>query len=349
MSDKSAIEWTDATWTPIRARPRSGEKIVGETGWKTALPGGKPGWYCEHESEGCRNCYAESMNRRLGTGIDFKKQNREKVEIFLDEKMLLAPLRWRKPRMIFVCSMTDLFADFVKDEWIDKIFSVMALSPQHTFQVLTKRSSRMREFLDDRPDAGEGHRRRWSTIAGQIMEDGDNANDYVLNRPWPLPNVWLGISCERQEEADKRVPNLLGTPAHTRFVSAEPLLGSINFRHMCDGQYPFDALAKEPHIDWIILGGESGHNARPMNPEWARSIRDQCVATKSKFFFKQWGTWAPPDVLDYNPYDEMQRPHVFPNQYKPRCSWEEVFRVGKKAAGRLLDGKIHDEYPRAVS
>src|SRR6185312_3111617 len=111
---------TDASWTPIRARPRSGQKIVGEPGWKSARPGGKPGWYCEHLTAGCENCYAEAMNRRLGTGIDFRRQNRDRVEIFLYEKMLLEPLRWKKPRVVFVCSMTDIFADFVENEWIDK-------------------------------------------------------------------------------------------------------------------------------------------------------------------------------------------------------------------------------------
>src|SRR5258708_16196189 len=126
MADRSAIEWTDATWTPIRARTDN------------------VGWHCEHVSEGCRNCYAEGINRRLGTGLSFKPAL--KPALFLDEKMLLAPLKWKKPRTIFVCSMTDLFADFVRDEWIDRMFAVMALCPQHRFQVLTKRAQRMREY-----------------------------------------------------------------------------------------------------------------------------------------------------------------------------------------------------------
>src|SRR5712671_7902670 len=133
MGDKSAIEWTDATWTPIRARNHRGT-----------------GWHCEHVSDGCRNCYAEGFNRRLGTGLDFKPGYRLYNEIFLDEKMLTLPLRWKKPRMIFVCSMTDLFADFVRDEWIDRMFAVMALCPQHRFQVLTKRAKRMREYCCDK-------------------------------------------------------------------------------------------------------------------------------------------------------------------------------------------------------
>src|ERR1043166_3823667 len=131
MAANSKIEWTDASWTPIRARN---------------LKTGKIGWHCEHVTSGCEFCYAENMNKRLGTGLSFKPGHRKDIQIFLDETMLLAPLRWKKPRMIFVCSMTDAFADFVKDEWLDKMFAVMALCPQHTFQVLTKRPERMREW-----------------------------------------------------------------------------------------------------------------------------------------------------------------------------------------------------------
>ena len=159
MSDGTKIEWTDATWTPIRARAfvlqsdGSGKERIG--------------WHCEHASDGCKNCYAEGMNLRLGTGFDYKPGHlkhttrhgdpRGDVTIFLDEKMLQVPLRWKKPRKIFVCSMTDLFADFVTDEMIDKVFAVMALCPQHTFQVLTKRSSRMRRYIES-IDNGDGER-----------------------------------------------------------------------------------------------------------------------------------------------------------------------------------------------
>ena len=150
MGGKTGIEWTDSTWNPIRARC-----------WEIQNDGSgkeRVGWHCEHVSEGCRNCYAESINIRLGTGFEFKPGNLrgkpgfyggsiDRPEIFLDEKMLLAPLRWKKPRMIFVNSMTDTFADFVPDTMIDKMFAVMALCPQHTFQVLTKRSARMRKYM----------------------------------------------------------------------------------------------------------------------------------------------------------------------------------------------------------
>src|SRR5262245_57000175 len=132
MSDNSAIEWTDATWNPIRARNKTT---------------GKVGWHCEHATTGCEFCYSEGFNKRLGTGLAFKPGHRADIELFLDEAMLTLPLRWKKPRKIFVCSMTDLFADFVRDEWIDKMVAVMALAPQHTYQMLTKRAKRMRDYF----------------------------------------------------------------------------------------------------------------------------------------------------------------------------------------------------------
>lgn len=140
MGDKTGIEWTESTWTPIRAR----NKVTG-----------KVGWHCTHASPGCVFCYAEAMNKRLGTGLPFKPGHEKDIELFLDEEMLTQPLRWKRPRMIFVCSMTDLFADFVPDAWIDKVFAVMAMSPQHVFQCLTKRSGRMRAYCSD---SGVTHR-----------------------------------------------------------------------------------------------------------------------------------------------------------------------------------------------
>jgi protein gp37 len=132
MSDRSKIEWTDASWNPIRAE-------------LTTVA--RPGWYCEHVSEGCRNCYAENINNRLGTGLPFKPAHRQSVNIYLDEKVLQQPLKWKRPRMVFVCSMSDLFGSWVTDAMLDAIFAVMQLAKQHTFQVLTKRPERMREYF----------------------------------------------------------------------------------------------------------------------------------------------------------------------------------------------------------
>jgi len=266
MAERSKIEWTDSSWTPIRARKKDDFD-------PSARDPERLGWHCEHVSEGCRNCYAKTINRRLGTGLDFKPGHRDGVEIFLDEKMLLAPLRWKKPRRIFVCSMTDLFADFVKDEWIDEIFQVM-LQTEHRFQILTKRPQRMRE---------------WVT---RFLYPG------LL--PTILENIWLGVSCEDQATAEARIPYLLATPAAVRFISVEPLLGRINLTRMRLGGGWYDVLGgwrdvKERFpgfdevIDWVIVGGESGPHARPMDVAWARNIVAQCKAAGVACFVKQLG------------------------------------------------------------
>ncbi|MBN8972943.1 MAG: phage Gp37/Gp68 family protein [Rhizobiales bacterium] len=388
MSDKSAIEWTDATWTPIRARNR-----------KT----GKVGWYCEHATPGCVNCYAESFNARLGTGLPFKPGHRDDVELLLDEKMLLAPLRWKRPRMVFVCSMTDLFADFVPDAWIDRIFAVMALAPQHTFQVLTKRAERMRTYLSDRL------RGSFVTAAALAMTPGrDWEKTPAWNMPWPLPNVWLGVSAEDQRRADERIPHLLATSAAVRFISAEPLLGpidltrvgtldsvcaampgvverenrgrpvsgpgsicgvqidaigaaasSITFFQTPDHMGGFTAASPRswPCLDWVVVGGESGRGARTMHPQWARSLRDQCEDAGVAFFFKQWGECVPAELIAGDKRDEpWRRPQngageawSFTEYGAPRETWPQVrfWRVGKKAAGRLLDGVEYNGMPEA--
>lgn len=329
MADGSKIEWTDASWNPIRAR-RSGVGADGE-------PWERIGWHCEHATTGCEGCYAEGFNMRLGTGLPFKPGYRKDIELFLDAKTLELPLRWKKPRMIFVCSMTDLFADFVEDVWIDKMFAVMALCPQHKFQILTKRAERMQTY-----------------IAGVLADQDLGLNRFgitalallaLLNRAgslpgWPLPNVWLGVSAERQLEADYRIPLLLQTPAAVRFVSLEPLLGPITLWDNSEGVLrgcgvirdgattastphdpPEGVDTSYPGLDWVIVGGESGREARPMQPNWARYLRDQCVAAVVPFFFKQWGEYAETDFS------------------------ETLERVGKKAAGRLLDGREWNEMP----
>jgi len=346
MSDGTKIEWTDATWTPIRAR-----RIyvnAGDPGWRPALPGGKAGWHCEHVSEGCRNCYAEAINKRLGTGLEFKPGHRANIEVFLDEKTLFAPLKWKKPRHIFVCSMTDAFADFVQDEWLDRIFAVMALSPQHTFQVLTKRAERMRTYCTA-PDV----RFRAEKIARDMTNDSMSATvrRYFLGNNAPIPHVWLGISAEDQTRADERIPLLLQTPAAVRFVSLEPLLGPISFRWAkwdnwkdAEGyaRNPVDHLDGLRILDWVIVGGESGPNARPMHPDWARSLRDQCAEAGVPFFFKQWGTFAPGALNDK--WETVANDGNLKID-DPKFDIAQVTRVGKKAAGRLLDGIEHNGMP----
>jgi protein gp37 len=244
MADKSKIEWIDSSWTPIRARN---------------LATGKVGWHCEHASPGCVNCYSERQNKvgfAGGTGLAFKPGHRKDVEIFLDETMLTQPLRWRKPRSIFVCSMTDAFADFVTDEWLDRIFAICALAPQHTFVFVTKRAKRMREYitsraaLDDLGQPAEDVRIAMTVLVGtpsrREMAPALKAiplGKFCAAGPWPLPNVVLGVSAEDQHRADERIPDLLATPAAGRIVSIEPMLGPVDLTSLTlGGDGEMDAL-----------------------------------------------------------------------------------------------------------
>ena len=359
MADQTKIEWTDATWNPVRAR---------------SAASGDVGWHCHKVSAGCDNCYAASFNHRLGNRVPFKPGHLRNgdVEMFLDEKMLTQPLRWKKPRMIFVCSMTDLFADFVPDAWIDKLFAVMALCPQHTFQVLTKRPERMQRYLTKlfvEVDA-------WDRIDMQAVALGASDDEAIAAGNLfdkPLPNVWLGTSVEDQATANERVPHLLDTPAAVRFLSAEPLLAPISFRWTPWVDWSATAAAHGSvteydglrDIDWIIAGGESGTGARPMHPDWVRTIRDQCAAAKVPFFFKQWGSWLPwepdgaPDWRSQN--GQIVDGHfLFPADMDGSAQWDDGLtyiedsghaafqRVDKKHAGRWIDGATHDGMPDGI-
>ena len=273
MSDNSHIEWTDASWNPIRAT-RHDQDI-----WYPS------GWHCERVSPGCQHCYAETINeKRFGTGLPYTRKSRDLVNIELDEKALTQPLHWRRPRKVFVCSMTDLFGEWVPDEVIDRVFAVMALSPQHTFQLLTKRPQRMREYVvSARPrveaESGVGN-----------LQPGD----LEAHLTWPLANCWLGVSAEDQAAADKRIPELLATPAAVRFISAEPLLGSVDVSLWL---YRNNLIDRDG-LDWVIVGGESGPGARPCDIGWIRSIVGQCQAAGTACFVKQVGAkpvgkWQP--------------------------------------------------------
>lgn len=250
------IEWATDTWNPIRARVRAG---------------GRTGWHCEKVSAGCAHCYAETFNGRMlpngGTGLAYGKRQRAEVETFVDEDVLRQPLSWRKPRRVFVCSMTDLFGEWVTDEQIADLFAVMAKARDHVFMVLTKRAERMRAFV------GEWDRGSRSTFA-------------LLGCPLPLPNVWLGVSVENQAQADELIPHLLQTPAAIRFVSAEPLIGELDLRHWVD-----DFPSGSRRLDWCIVGGESGPGARPCDLKWVRSIVAQ-TRGRTACFVKQLGTRA---------------------------------------------------------
>lgn len=368
MSDKTGIQWTDSTWNPI----------VG----------------CSIKSPACTNCYAmeqaAALERRFGsekyTGLTKIAANGKPVwtgEVRMHEPALDQPLRWRRGRRIFVNSMSDLFHENLPDEEIDRIFAVMALCPQHTFQVLTKRPERMREYVFARAEFRHRENIRW---IGNVQIERKSHYGGAIR--WPLPNVWLGVTAEDQERANERIPILLDTPTATRFISAEPLLGPLDLTRLplldikpgwegcrrdalnrAFSGCPFkgDAQAgtmriETPYaagLDWVIVGGESGKDARPIHPNWVRALRDQCQAAGVPFFFKQWGRFAPRDPEEWpvQGYIETRGSHdttAWPDGtigpgHKDRNGghgWPLDPAHGRlKHVGRLLDGREHSEFP----
>lgn len=348
MADKTKIEWTDATWNPI-------------TG-------------CTVVSPGCTNCYAMKLagtrlahhESRAGLTRDSKAGPVWTGEVRFNPQWLDQPLRWKKPRMIFVCAHGDLFAEGVQEEWLDQIFAVMAAS-EHTFQVLTKRPERMRDYLTN-PE----------TLARQkkaIRKLTKNGWDEILLEI-PLPNVWLGVSIEDQKRADARIPVLLQTPAAVRWISAEPLIGPVSLtgtsedaKHQwnwltgIEGQMNFDGpdFTETGKIDWVVSGGESGADARPSHPDWHRQLRDQCAAANVPFFFKQWGEWVPqlgsvslPDNAEQSRYQWAEWDDGR-WEYWDRPQWcdeldedHSMIRCGKRLAGRFLDSVTHDGFPEVA-
>lgn len=313
MGSSTGIAWTDATWNPVRG--------------------------CSRVSEGCRNCYAEVIASRFsGPGQPFagiagsprRYSSRDghmkatgqrfgwtgRVEL-VPEK-LSEPLRWRKPRRVFVNSMSDLFHEKLGDEDIAAVFGVMAACPHITFQVLTKRPERMRAwFRWAAAPASEGPDLYCQREAFRAL--GEEKDEFPMHAvkgtfrafSWPLPNLWLGVSVEDQKTADARIPLLLETPAAVRFVSYEPALGLVDFRRYVggpdkDGDCALCGLAWGEgmdngcppgftRLDWIIVGGESGPKARPFDIVWAFSVVEQCKAAGVPVFVKQLGGYA---ILD---------------------------------------------------
>ena len=280
-------------------------------------------------------------------------------EVRFNDVWLDQPLRWSRPRNIFVCAHADLFHQDIPDDWRDQIFAVMALSPQHTFQVLTKRADIMRRYLSDPHRAAfvEGRAKRIAREQGKPVPDGKT----LL---WPLANVHLGVSVENQDAANERIPQLLETPAALRWISAEPLLGPVDFVYTPRPGKTWDWLTGElenasektttAKIDWVVCGGESQANARPMHPSWARRLRDQCATARTPFLFKQWGAWTPvyadPIPGKYTGGGIFLRPN---GRHGSQGDWWEGKAMamelgGAKSAQRLLDGQIHDGYPQAV-
>jgi len=307
MGEKTEISWTDSTWNPVSG--------------------------CTKVSSGCKFCYAERVSKRMG---------QEFTKVTLHPERLEIPLHWRKPRRIFVNSMSDLFHEAISDDFIDRAFAVMSLTPRHTYQILTKRSERMKRYMTQDGIGRVGY------VEGRAKHMApEQLSGLTLVGHWPMPHIWLGVSCENQEQADKRIPLLLQTPAAVRFVSMEPLLGPVDIDEWLPG-YPL-RMPKEnmpPHISWVIVGGESGgpperalvercpgpgfhwksggpsgpqecrggcngtgRRPKPEALEWVRSIRDQCQTAGVAFHFKQFGGPRP------------------------------------KSGGRVLDGRTWDEYP----
>jgi protein gp37 len=258
---------------------------------------------------------------------------------------LADPLSWKKPRQVFVNSMSDLFHESVPDHFIDSVFASMALCPQHTFQVLTKRAERMSRYLNADGRSFKIEQQGWGFQIG-----GHSMKRPVQLEAWPLPNVWLGVSVERQQEANERISWLVETEAAVRFLSCEPLLGPLDLNlpwiHHHDG-----TVEKTSAIDWVIVGGESGYGARPMHPDWARSLRDQCQAAGVPFFFKQWGGWTPSDAKPVRGTHTGGGIYLLPDgHWGNQGDWWDgnaaaMDRVRKKLAGRALDGREWDEFP----
>lgn len=310
MGDKTSIEWADATWNPV-------------TG-------------CDRISAGCDNCYALTLAARLKRmgAVNYQNDGDPRSSgpgfaVTCHPQMLDQPLRWTRPRRIFVNSMSDLFHVRVPSSFIADVFRTMARSPRHTFMVLTKRPHRMAALLAEQ-----------SFIDSVLDRAGDDAQ-------WPLPNVWLGTSIESDAETG-RADYLRRAPAAIRFISAEPLLG------------PLPSLCLDG-IDWLIVGGESGPGARPMHPSWVLDLRDRCAdegpfaVQGPRFFFKQWGSWAP----IYDPATDDGRLAAQAQQTFPTGRWLNqagghgfhgdhpvlVIPRRKSDAGRLLDGRTWDELP----
>lgn len=271
MSDGSKIEWTETTWNPI-------------TG-------------CSKVSDGCTNCYIERTPPFRMAGRRFDKWGiGGTTGVSLHPERLEQPLRWRKPRRVFVNSLADLFHDEVTDQFVAEVFAVMALAPRHTFQVLTKRHARLRSLLNTA---------RFATLVANRISKRD---PYYRQPSLPLPNVWVGVSVENQLWADIRIPALLETPAAVRWLSMEPLLGPVDLAD--------DWLAGLPErrnwLDWIVVGGESGNGARPMELAWAEALTRRCQDAGVPVFVKQLGSRWGKNHHDIEDFPESLRVREYP-------------------------------------
>jgi protein gp37 len=333
VADNTAIEWADTTWNPLLG--------------------------CERVSDGCTACYAirtatiraSNPHPKVAAAFEGLTERRDgrldwtgRINLLPDR--LTEPLRKRKPSKIFVNSQSDLFHKDVPDEFIAKVFAVMAAAPWHIFQLLTKRHARMRSLL-----SSDAFRR---SVQARVPHMALDPYAHTHSKVWPLPNLWVGVSVEDQHWANIRAPALLATPAAVRWLSCEPLLGAVDLRSwLYDRDEMEGASVCQLHglpecwqgcttLDWVVVGGESGPGARPMRTEWARSLRDQCAAAEVPFLFKQWGAWVAPSQMPEDTFMSWDVAHGSDMCDTDRDQW----RFSKKSAGRLLDGRTWDEYPR---
>lgn len=289
MTTEHRIAWADAIWDPVRG--------------------------CSRKSAACVNCYAETetaLNSQAGGwGEGFASVTPEgmkwtgKVEVYEDR--LLKPFGVDKPSRIFVNAVADVFHEEMTDAMVDRVFAVMAAAAQHRYVILTKRQKKMQSYMADPATPGR--------IAAAVAALGRAGKV----ESWPPPNVWLGVTTENQKEAERRVPTLLQTPAAVRFVAAEPLLSAVELK----AEWLPHPGAAGPTIDWVMAGGESGPNARPIEIDWVRALRDQCARTGIPFYWNDWGAVMP---------DGQAAKDAAPD-----------------AAHRYVDGALHEAFPAEAS
>lgn len=290
--NKTTIEWTDYTWNPV-------------TG-------------CKKVSQGCKNCYAETIANRFWGDRKFTDVQMHPERF---DQIRMNGKKW-DGKKVFVCSMSDLFHPHVPFNFIADVFREFWYLPNTTFQILTKR-----------PD-----------IALDFFKSQANDLKFIM----PMDNVWIGTSCEDQATANERIQLLLQIPAAVRFLSCEPLLGPLDIAkwltpQWCEYTDGSRQCFQLPAINWVIAGGESGHGARPMHPDWVRSLRDQCASANVPFFFKQWGEWVDNQNMPREYVSGNYKQHVFNDN---TVSAVEVWKVGKSKSGNVLDGKQHLEFPK---
>lgn len=342
MADKTNIDWADSTFNPF----------IG----------------CTKVSPACDHCYAERDTKRFGRVQWGAGQPRVRTSAGNWKK----PLQWDKKRFmecgscgwrgeleaelcgcpscnsignlndarrrVFCASLADVFDNEVDPAWRRDLFNLIVSTPALDWMILTKRIGNAARMIEE-------------TLP-------ENMKALPQDHPlaWPWPNVWIGATICNQKEADRDIPKLLEVPAAVRFLSIEPMLGPVDLQPWLENGHPSDADIQHPthgmhylrygtpQIDWVIVGGESGPEARPMHPDWARSLRDQCAAVGVPLLFKQWGEWAPEKDIadDGSPFADSFRRNAEIHLFD---GGERVYRVGKKRAGRLLDGTLHHAFP----